>query len=558
VIKRTGIILGVAILSLFIILAATAQKQSDSLYSYARLSMDVAFQISSRYVDDVDSKDLIYSGIKGMLDILDPFSEFMEAKDYDRLQEATKGKYSGLGMTIMLKDEVVTVVAPMEGTPAYRMGLKAGDKIVKIDGEPTQGMSTQEASNLMRGPAGTKVALTIDREGVDEPLEYTIERAVIEIKTVPFYTTFEQNGKKIGYVRLARFGEEANIELDEAFTEILKENPAGLIFDLRSNGGGLLDQAVKVADYFLPKGSEITSTRGRTKDQERTLYAVNDPLIPASLPVVVLVNKMSASASEIVAGAIQDWDRGVVVGSETFGKGLVQQIFPLSNDLALKLTTAKWYVPSGRCIQKDSRSTRHPEELEISESDSADIEQQKEVYYTKGGRIVYGGGGVGPDIEIEDETLNALELNLERLSLFFDFSISYTTEHPDLTEDFEVTPEMIAEFKKFMKEKEFTYKTKLENEMERLKEAIKESGKEADYASYFESLDKQIQLDKEKEFDNSLDHIKRSIKRDILTKLYGEKAVYRQNVLKGDDYVMKAVDILTSPKEYVGILHPSQ
>jgi len=558
VIKKAGIIAAFSIISIFIVLTATAQKPGDSLYSYARLSTDIAFRISSRYVDEVDSKELIYAGVKGMMEMLDPFSEFLESTDFDRLQEATKGKYSGLGMTIMLKDEIITVVAPMEGTPAYRMGLRAGDKIMEIDGKSTQGMSTQDASNMMRGPAGTMVKISIEREGVNEPLEYTIERAVIELKTVPFYSTFERNGKRLGYIRLSRFGEEADVELDEAFRDITKEKIDGFIFDLRSNGGGLLDQAVKVANYFLPKGSEVTSTKGRTPDQERTLYADSDPMIDPSIPVVILVNGMSASASEIVAGAIQDWDRGIIVGNPTFGKGLVQQVYPLSDNTALKLTTAKWYVPSGRCIQKDSRSTRHPEELAegLAEADTT-IEAPKEIYMTKGGRIVYGGGGVVPDIEIEDVLLNALEINLERLSLFFDFSIKYTTEHPDLAEDFEVTPAMLDEFKQFLKDKDFTYKTELELDLEKMKETLADLGKTDEYAEAIADLEKQIEIDKTRQLDESVDYIKRSMKRDILTKLYGEKGFYRQNVLQDDPYVNKAVELLTTPSDYASILTPA-
>jgi carboxyl-terminal processing protease len=558
VIKKVGIIAVFSIISIFIVLSATAQKQGDSLYSYARLSTDIAFRISSRYVDEVDSKELIYSGIKGMMETLDPFSEFLESTDFDRLQEATKGKYSGLGMTIMLKDEIVTVVAPMEGTPAYRMGLRAGDKIMEIDGKSTQGMSTLDASNLMRGPAGTTVTITIEREGVKEPLEYTIERAVIELKTVPFYSTFERDGKKLGYIRLSRFGEEADAELDEAFKEINKDKIDGFIFDLRSNGGGLLDQAVKVANYFLPKGSEVTSTKGRTADQDRTLYANSEPAINPSIPVVILVNGMSASASEIVAGAIQDWDRGVIVGNPTFGKGLVQQVYPLSDNTALKLTTAKWYVPSGRCIQKDIRSTRHPEDLTdgLAEKDTT-IEAKKEMFTTKGGRIVYGGGGVVPDIEIEDVKLNALEINLERLSVFFDFSIKYTTEHPNLPEDFQVTPAMFDEFKQFLKEKDFTYKTELELDLDKMKETLSDLGRTDEYTGLIADLEKQIELDKADQLNTSVDYIKRSIKRDILTKLYGEKGFYRQSVLHDDPYVDKAVELLTSQKEYASVLAPN-
>jgi carboxyl-terminal processing protease len=556
--RKTRIVTAAIILSIIIFVGATAQRSNDSLYSYSRLSTDIAFRISARYVDEINSKDLIYAGVKGMMEILDPFSEFLEAKDYDRLQESTRGKYSGLGMTIMQKDGVITVVSPMEGTPAYRMGLRAGDKIVKIDGEPTQGMNTQDASNKMRGPAGTTVNITLEREGVDDPLEYTLERAVIELKTVPFYSSFERNGKKLGYVRLSRFGEEADAELDEALKSMKDDKIEGLIFDLRSNGGGLLDQAVKVANYFLPKGSEVTSTKGRTSDQDRVLYATEDPLIDSSIPVVVLVNEMSASASEIVAGSIQDWDRGIIIGNTTFGKGLVQQVYPLTDDTALKLTTAKWYIPSGRCIQKDIRSTRHPEELGLADEDSTNnIEtKSKEMYSTKGGRIVYGGGGVIPDIEISEPNLNALEINLERLSVFFDFSISYTTTHPGLPEDFQVTPDMIVEFKKFLKEKDFTYKSELEADLDRLTKTIDELGKTEEYADAVARIKQQIDLDKERQLDESLDYIKRSIKRDMLTKLYNEKAVYRQNVLKTDPYVDKAVELLTSQKEYSSVLAP--
>ena len=556
-IRKFGVVTIAIILAVFITISATAQKPGDTLYSYSRLTTDIAFRISSRYVDEIDSKELMYAGIKGMMEILDPFSEFLEQKDYDRLQESTRGKYSGLGMTIMQKDGLITVVAPMEGTPAYRMGLRAGDKIVKIDGKPTQGMNTQDASSLMRGEAGTMVSITIEREGVDEPLDYTIERAVIELKTVPFYSTFERNGQKLGYVRLSRFGEEADAELDEAFSELNKEDIEGLIFDLRSNGGGLLDQAVKVANYFLPKGAEVTSTRGRTSDQDRTLYAVKNPLIDPDIPVVILVNEMSASASEIVAGAIQDWDRGILIGNPTFGKGLVQQVYPLSSNTALKLTTAKWYVPSGRCIQKDIRSTRHPEDLEIAEqaADSS-VEDQKEIYYTKGGRAVYGGGGVIPDIEIEDYTLNALEINLERLSMFFDFSVNYTIDHPKIAEDFKVTPEMMAAFKAFLKEKEFTYKSELEADLDEMKKTIEELELQDEYADLLTGFENRIELDKEKQFEQSQDYIKRSIKRDILTKLYGEKAVYRQNILHNDPYIDKAIEVLTSQREYSSILSP--
>ncbi len=550
--RKIGIAALISIIVFGIFAVSIAQRPNDNIYSLVKLSSDIAFKINARYVDSLDVQSLVYSGIRGMLDNLDPFSEFLEKKDYDILMEATSGKYSGLGMTIFLKDNWVTVVAPMEGTPAYRMGVRAGDRIIQIDDKSAKGMSTSEASKLMRGEAGTKVKLTIEREGVVDPLEYTMERAVITIKTVPFSGVMDENGKRIGYIRLSRFGEGADSELDQAIEEMSHQKLDGLIFDLRSNGGGLLDQAIKVSNYYLPKGTEIVSTKGRTPDQDRVSYATNDALVP-KVPLVVLVNEGSASASEIVAGAIQDSDRGVLIGNTTFGKGLVQQIYQLTEGTALKLTTAKYYVPSGRCIQKDIRSTRHPEDL--AGSDTVKIDSTKlEVFHTKSGRKVYAGGGVTPDIVVNPEKLNPLEINLERLSIFFDFSIKYTNEHPKLPPDFEVDDAIMSEFKDFLKEKKFTYKSDLENSLDQMKKVAKDTGRESAFAAEFDRLATSINADKENEFNQSLDYIKRSIKRDVLTRLYSESEVYRQLILKTDPYVKKAVEVLTSPKEYADIL----
>ena len=549
---RLGSAVAVSVIVLLFVGMTFAQSTGDSIYSLVKLSSDIAFKVNARYVDDLDIKELIYAGISGMIETLDPFSEFLEKKDFEHLMEVTSGKYSGLGMTIFLKDGWVTVVAPMEGTPAYRMGLRAGDKIVKIDDQSAEGMSTAEASKLMRGEAGTTVNLAIEREGLDEPLEYTIERAIITLKMVPYSGIIEDNDKKYGYIRLARFGEEADKELIEAINKVSAENIDGLIFDLRSNGGGLLNQAVKVSNHFLPKGSEVVYTKGRNSDQNRNHYAMLDPEIP-EIPMVVLVNEMSASASEIVAGAIQDSDRGVIIGNTTFGKGLVQQIYQLNEGSALKLTTAKWYVPSGRCIQKDSRSTR--EAMETAHSDTAVVDSSElEMFYTKGGRIVYGGGGISPDIVVEREKFTPLKINLERLSTFFDYSIKYTTEHPDLEENFEVTDAMITGFKDYLKEMEFEYKTSLESELDKLEEIAKEDENFDLLETGFTDMRAKIASQKQNEIDDNIDFVKRGIKRDILTRLHGESAVYEQITLKTDPYVLKAVEILSTPEEYTSIL----
>jgi carboxyl-terminal processing protease len=558
---KIGILAVVVVAVLAMFAYAIAQHPNDSIYSLVKLSSDIAFRINARYVDEINVQDLIYSGIRGMLDQLDPFSEFLQKTDYDNLMEMTSGKYSGLGMTIFLKDNWVTVMSTMEGTPAYRQGLRSGDKIIKIDDQSTQGMSTQAASKLMRGEAGTKVTLNIEREGVPEPLEYTLERAVITIKTVPFSGVIDQGGKKIGYIRLSRFGEEADNELETAVENMSKQKIDGLIFDLRSNGGGLLSQAVKVANYFLPKGTEVVYTKGRTPDQNNEHYATRDPMLP-KVPVAILVNDMTASASEIVAGAIQDSDRGVIIGNTTFGKGLVQQVYNLADGTALKLTTAKWYVPSGRCIQKSSHNSRHPDDLTDidslqAEADTiAQVDSTKlEVFHTKGGRIVYGGGGITPDITVEPERLTPIELNLERLSMFFDYAIQYTNAHPNLKPDFEVTDQMIQDFRNYLREKKFTYKNQMETQLDELEKTAKETDStNAQITAEIDRFRSVIEKSKENEFAQSTDYIKRSLKRDILTRLYGESEVYQQVVLKTDPYVQKAVSVITSPKEYAGIL----
>ncbi len=558
---KIGILAVVVVAVLAMFAYAIAQHPNDSIYSLVKLSSDIAFRINARYVDEINVQDLIYSGIRGMLDQLDPFSEFLQKTDYDNLMEMTSGKYSGLGMTIFLKDNWVTVMSTMEGTPAYRQGLRSGDKIIKIDDQSTQGMSTQAASKLMRGEAGTKVTLNIEREGVPEPLEYTLERAVITIKTVPFSGVIDQDGKKIGYIRLSRFGEEADNELETAVENMSRQKIDGLIFDLRSNGGGLLSQAVKVANYFLPKGTEVVYTKGRTPDQNNEHYATRDPMLP-KVPVAILVNDMTASASEIVAGAIQDSDRGVIIGNTTFGKGLVQQVYNLADGTALKLTTAKWYVPSGRCIQKSSHNSRHPDDLTDIDSLQAEADTtaqvdstRLEVFHTKGGRIVYGGGGITPDITVEPERLTPIELNLERLSMFFDYAIQYTNAHPNLKPDFEVTDQMIQDFRNYLKEKKFTYKNQMETQLDDLEKTAKETDStNTQITADIDRLRATIEKSKENEFAQSTDYIKRSLKRDILTRLYGESEVYQQVVLKTDPYVQKAVSVITSPKEYAGIL----
>jgi carboxyl-terminal processing protease len=535
-------------------ITGTPEDQGASIYSYVKLLDKVAFFINQRYVDSVDVKDMTFAGIRGMIETLDPFSSLQDAKAHDRLMEMTEGKYEGLGMTIAKRGDWITVISPLEGTPAYRMGIRAGDRIVKIDDQSAKGMSSEEASKLMRGERGTTVVLTIQREGVEEPLEYEVERAIIELTNVPYYGVMDGG---IGYVRLSKFSKDSGKELRDALEDLKARGARGLIFDLRSNGGGLLDQAVETANLFLDQDKLIVYTQGRT-EVRREFHASSTPVFDDG-PLVVLVNEGTASASEIVSGAIQDWDRGVIVGNTTFGKGLVQQIYGMPNDTYLKLTIAKYYVPSGRCIQKPERakrqSARDETEAEEEEEQKEIVEaEEKEVFFTKGGRKVYGGGGIVPDIQIDVPKMKPMEISLERQSMFFNFAVSYVAKHPNISRDFEVEDQLLEEFRRFLKEKEFTYKSRLELDLEPLKDRIGKHEKPEMFTQTVTDLEQLIEKDKEDDFSESVDYIKESLKRDILNNLYGQKAWYEEVLLKTDPYIKRAFEILTNQREYAGLL----
>jgi len=537
---------------------SAAEETRETLFKEIKKFNQVVYDVKNRYMEEIDTKSLINAGIRGMLEDLDRFSVLMEKRSYDQLLESTSGKYEGLGMEIDSRDDYITIVTPMEGTPAYRKGLKSGDKITKINGQSTLDMTTADAAKLMRGPAGTSVNLIIKREGIANELDFEVERAVIELKSVNFYGVIE--GTDIGYIRLSRFAEETSHELRDAIVELNGKGINSLIFDLRSNGGGLLQQAVETAELFIEEGKLVVYTRGKFAESERRLYSQRKPLFPDK-PLVVLVNEGSASASEIVSGAIQDWDRGIIMGYPTYGKGLVQQVFPIGsdNDVALKLTTAKYYIPSGRCIQKPENQNKDGHGDKIAQTDSTSVDSlkisDKEIYYTNSGRVVYGGGGILPDVELEHEDIyKPIELALERRGVFFDFAVKKFAANPDMTVDLEVTDKMLDEFRDFMQEKEFTYKTSLEYSLDELKKAISEEEKDSLYMPTLDEFEDLIVREKEQDFAGSTDYFKKAIKREIISKIAGQRGVYKEVILKTDKTILKAVKLLQDRDEYARVL----
>jgi len=327
-----------------------AQKNEESFYKELELFTDALSIIRKNHVSEVKAKPLIYGALRGMLSSLDPYSQFLDPDFYKEMQIETEGRFGGLGMIITIKDDFLTVVSPLEDTPADRTGIKPGDQIIKIDDELTRGITVMEAAKKLRGEKGTTVKLEVMREKSPELLKFTIMRDIIKVKSIK--KSHFISGTKIGYVRIVEFQKRTADDLKTSLQELEKEGLEGLILDLRNNPGGLLDSAIDVADEFIEKGKLVVYTQGRDAEDKRSYYSKNEPILPGNVPLVILMNKGSASASEIVIGAVHDWKRGVLVGTKTFGKGSVQNIIPLADGSALKLTIAKYYTPEGICIEE--------------------------------------------------------------------------------------------------------------------------------------------------------------------------------------------------------------
>jgi len=424
---------------------ANGDTDREKLYESLRRFNNILNIVEKRYVQDVDPASLIDNALKGMLSSLDPYSVYLDKQAYDRLMIRTKGNYGGLGMIIGMVEGWITVISPFEDTPAWKAGLKPGDRVIKIDGVSTKGISVEEASTKMRGKPGTKVTITIVREGVAEPIDYTLERAKIKLNPIPYYGILDKN---IGYIKLSNFSEDASTKLSKTLKDLTKRGARKFILDLRNNAGGLLSEAVKVADNFLDKNQLIVSTRGRLPYANKEFHAVSKPKY-GKYPLIVLVNKYSASASEIVAGAIQDWDRGLILGDTTFGKGLVQTLVPFKDSTALKLTTARYYTPSGRCIDKTDTIRfvlRNPT-----------LGQE---YHTLGEfkREIRGTGSIIPDmILLSPEKVTPLVMKISREGLFMEYASKYVGEHKNIEKEFEIQATDLDDFKVFLESKEFEF-----------------------------------------------------------------------------------------------------
>ena len=432
---------------------AQSRPQNSNLYSQIQLFSEVLQKLKQSYVTELSDEELIKAAIIGMVGTTDPHTTYFTESEFKAFTTETKGSFGGLGIQIDKIGDYITVVSPIEGTPAYRMGISAGDKIVKVNDESVVGLSTEEAIKRMRGDVGTKVAITISRPGLSEPIVFNIIRETIKIKSVPYSFKFP-NGT--GYIRITQFSENTSTELRAALTALETEGITGLIIDLRSNPGGLLDQAVDTVNEFIGQNRLVVETKGRTENKQLyTRYNTKE----RNYPIIVLVNEASASASEIFAGSLQDWDKGLVVGKNTFGKGSVQQLIPLSNGGGVKITTSYYYIKSGRCIHKMSNDKllkgQHLDEADLKKEEDQNHQQ---VYYTANNRKVYGGGGIQPDIVVDSDLLSMFGVELRRKNVFFNFAVDYLVQHDhQVANNFEITDKILSDFLAYTKKQDIKY-----------------------------------------------------------------------------------------------------
>lgn len=538
---------------LAIALLASANGYADDKHKFRlarQLSVfsSIVKELNLFYVDSIMPDVMINKGIDAMLGNLDPYTVYYPEEKSDELKMMTTGKYAGVGSTIRFHKEKNTTVLtePYEGMPAHKAGLRAGDALLSIDGVPVTGMSVDSVSDMLRGEPGTKLTIKVERPGSKKELTFRFERENIALPAISYYGL--HNGD-IGYISLESFTENCSKEMRRAVVDLKKQGAKSFIIDLRNNGGGLLNEAVEIVNLFIPKGKTVVTTKGKIKQSNETFETRREPIDTES-PIVVLVNGQTASASEIVAGALQDFDRAVIIGSRTYGKGLVQSTRPVSGGGYLKMTTAKYYIPSGRCVQAldyshvidEGRTTRVPDSL-------------TNVFYTAGGREVRDGGGIRPDIEPRGEEISTLIYNLLQDMAVFDFATEFYLKNDTIAPaaTFEVSDDTYEEFIKFLKARDFSYDLVSAKRLSDLKKILELEGYGEIAKEEIQSLEKKLKVN----LDHSLRHFCKDVKElialEIVRRYHGQdgETVYS---LREDSDIKESYALLKEPKRYKEIL----
>ena len=522
-----------------------AARNDFGLGRNMEITVNMMRELSLNYVDPVDPDKLMQGAAQGMVSDLDPYTEYIPEEGMQDFELLTTGKYGGVGSLIRKKGDWVIFAQPYQNSPADKAGFKIGDKIIAIDGKDAKGFTTEQVSSRLKGEPGSKIKVTVEHlDGTQQTV--TLRRERIAIPGVP-YSGWVADG--IGYIRHGDFTEGSYEELRAAIERLRSEGELkGLVLDYRSNGGGIMQEAIKILGMFVPKGTEVLSTKGRSEDSKKIFRTDSEPILP-DLPLAVLINGNSASAAEIVAGALQDLDRAVLIGQRSFGKGLVQATRPLGYNAMLKLTTAKYYIPSGRCIQAIDYS--HSQEGSVQTVPDSLISE----FSTRAGRKVYDGGGVMPDIQTDPEYISRFAMTLYALGFVEDFGDEYMRRHPNQQIDirtFSITDQDYADFAEFMKDKKVPYESDTRRALKALKKAA-EDDRFAELKTRFDRLESELKDDTQTNLETYRTQVIEAINNDIVLR-HGYQAGVIEHSLPGDREVKQAIEVLNNPEEYTHII----
>lgn len=551
-IAMKNIVKGIALFTILGLTSARiwAQKTDDHNFEMAKnleIFHEIVSELDRFYVDTISPGLTIETGIQAMLRGIDPYTEYYPEKDMKDLKMMTTGKYAGIGAVIRQYTgrDYIYIDEPYEGMPAARYGLKAGDEILRINGESMKGKASAYVSDQLRGEADSKLTVTVRRPGVPDSLDIEVVRSVIALPAVPYYGMY----KGYGYILLDQFTENCSKNVMKAFVELKEQGAKGIILDLRGNGGGLLNEAVEIVGLFVPKGTKLVETRGKVPQAATTYYTQRNP-IDEKMPLVVLTDDQSASASEIVAGSLQDLDRAVIVGVRTFGKGLVQTTRMLPFNGTLKVTTAKYYIPSGRCIQEIDYSKRNEKGQAQHIPDSL-----TKVFYTAAGRPVRDGGGIRPDVQCKQDTMPDILYYLAQNVVLFDFVNDWCTRHESIAPagEFKLTDDDYNAFKEFVCNSEFKFESNSGKALESLKKIAEREGLADKAQDEFKSLESKLQYDLRNDLDVFRKDLERVIEMEIIIRYYYQRGVVIYN-MNSDRFLDEAVNILTDRKRYDSIL----
>jgi len=521
---------------------------TDSYFEIAKnldIFTTVYRELNNYYVDETDPGKLMKTAIDKMLKSLDPYTNYIPESEIEDFQFMTTGQYGGIGAVITKRKDYVFISEPYKGFPAQKAGLIAGDKILEIDGESAKGKNTEEVSKALKGQPNTDVELLIERPYMKEPFTVNFKRQKISVKSVPYFSYVDDG---IGYIKLRSFTRDCSKDIKEALLDLKKQGELrGLILDLRGNPGGLLNESVSIVNLFVEKGQEVVSTKGKIQSWDK-VYKASRPPLDLETPIVVLINQSSASASEIVAGAIQDLDRGIVIGKRSFGKGLVQQTKKLSYNSQLKLTVAKYYIPSGRCIQALDYSNRNEDGSVGKVPDSL-----MTAFKTKNGRTVYDGGGIKPDVEVEQDDISNLIISLIQERLFFDYATYFKHSNASLDSSFTMNDKDFNSFVNFLSDKSYDYKTETEKALEELKSTSENENYFEFIESKFLDLSNEFEINKKNDLNRNKDIIKEILSEEIVSRYYFQEGRIRTS-LKYDKEVQEAIKYLAQQNLYDSVL----